>query len=100
MQQQLKMHKALFYVSEESLNSDDGVPGVTLAPNNSPDGGPLVIEMDSTSYYSSPSECQSETVLLPNNVSLALFIFEAKCLSDRCALANRVVLPRSYRLMF
>uniref|UniRef100_A0A0K8R4F4 Putative secreted protein n=1 Tax=Ixodes ricinus TaxID=34613 RepID=A0A0K8R4F4_IXORI len=42
-------------IFEESLTSDD-----------SHDGGPLVIEMDSSSYYSSPSGCQSETVLLPN----------------------------------
>uniref|UniRef100_A0A6B0V252 Putative nadh dehydrogenase ubiquinone iron-sulfur protein 4 mitochondrial isoform x2 n=1 Tax=Ixodes ricinus TaxID=34613 RepID=A0A6B0V252_IXORI len=53
-------------IFEESLTSDDGAPDVTLAPNNSHDGGPLVIEMDSSSYYSSPSRCQSETVSLPN----------------------------------
>uniref|UniRef100_A0A0K8R448 Putative secreted protein n=1 Tax=Ixodes ricinus TaxID=34613 RepID=A0A0K8R448_IXORI len=55
-------------IFEDSLHatSDDGAPHVTLAPNNPHDGGPLVIEMDTSSYDSSPSGCKSETISLPN----------------------------------
>uniref|UniRef100_A0A6B0VBS5 Putative kunitz n=1 Tax=Ixodes ricinus TaxID=34613 RepID=A0A6B0VBS5_IXORI len=55
-------------IFEDSLHatSDDGAPHVTLAPNNPHDGGLLVIEMDTSSYDSSPSGCKPGTVSLPN----------------------------------